>query len=231
MNVKIKQNQNPGMWYSNLENEVLEIEEQDAFKLKGHNLFILKSDCDIVSQTIKSESVTVQNSDKEWIPNVGEWAVYTGFATRSTKLRKINSVDGDYLEFDHIDGEVVSNDKEYYRKALPHEIPVERKLIGTYEGFLIYEDTKAWFVDILNLKIKHPDGFELETWPIEDDTNDESKVYITEKEANARLKEEVIKAANNRKYTLSEMKAIHYSELLAIQLVEKERGVVYLNEI
>ena len=173
MNVKIKENQTHGMWYSNLENEVLEIEEQDAFKLKGHNLFILKSDCDIVSQTIESESVTVQNTT------------------------------------------------------------TERKQIGTYEGVEIYEDTKAWFVYIINLEIKHPEGFDFETW-LEDGPYKESKVYLTAKEANQRLKEEVVKVAMNRTFTFEEYKWFvdNFANPLkyAIELVEKERGVVYLSE-
>ena len=172
MNVKIKENQTPGMWYSNLENEVLEIEEQDAFKLKDHNLFILKSDCDIVSQTIKSESVTVQNTT------------------------------------------------------------TERKQIGTYEGVEIYEDTKAWFVDIKHLRVVDIGGVKLEHWYRESIFC--SKVYLTAKEANQRLKEEVTKAAKNRTFTFEEYKWFvdNFANPLkyAIELVEKERGVVYLNE-
>ena len=172
MNVKIKENQTHGMWYSNLENEVLEIEEQDAFKLKGHNLFILKSDCDIVSQTIESESVTVQNTT------------------------------------------------------------TERKQIGTYEGVEIYEDTKAWFVDIKHLRVVDIGGVKLEHWYRESIFC--SKVYLTAKEANQRLKEEVVKVAMNRTFTFEEYKWFvdNFANPLkyAIELVEKERGVVYLSE-
>ena len=172
MNVKIKENQTHGMWYSNLENEVLEIEEQDAFKLKDHNLFILKSDCDIVSQTIESESVTVQNTT------------------------------------------------------------TERKQIGTYEGVEIYEDTKAWFVDIKHLRVVDIGGVKLEHWYRESIFC--SKVYLSAKEANARLRKEVGKVAKNRKFTLEELKHFDKHEYTAIgftiELVEKEHNVVYLNE-
>ena len=108
----------------------------------------------------------------------------------------------------------------------------QRKSLGMYDGVEIYEDTKAWFVDLKTLEINAPEGFELENW-VEDNINNESKVYLTPKEANARLKEIVREKAKDYPVSITvtqwfsnNKQFIHY----AIEAFEKDHNITYLPE-
>lgn len=109
----------------------------------------------------------------------------------------------------------------------------ERKIIGTYEGNEIYECTKAWFVNLEKLRIEQMTDIieDFDMLGFEDSTM--SKSYLSPKEANERLKSEVEKVAKERKLSISEcIEATQNSTPLAfaIELVEKEKGVKYLEE-
>ena len=101
----------------------------------------------------------------------------------------------------------------------------QRKSLGIYEGVEIYEETRSWFVDLETLEIRAPEGFDLENW-VEDNINNESKVYLTPKEANARLKEEVIKKAIDYPFTLAELEKYDF----AIEAFEKDHNITYIPE-
>ena len=60
---------------------------------------------------------------KKWNPQVGEWVLYIGESENLVKCRKVTAITEDNLHFEYIDGEVFDNDKMYYRKASPNEIP------------------------------------------------------------------------------------------------------------
>ena len=108
----------------------------------------------------------------------------------------------------------------------------QRKSLGIYDGVEIFEETRSWFVDLKTLEIKAPEGFELENW-VEDNINNESKVYLTPKEANARLKEEVIKKANDYLISITINQWLgnrkHFVDY-AIEAFEKDHNITYLPE-
>ena len=131
--------------------------------------------------------------------------------------------------------DVVSYEKallEYRNTLVPEP---QRKSIGMYDGVEIYEDTKAWFVDLGSFRI-------IERFlPIstcisysEDNGIYYSRFYLTPKEANARLKEEILKKAKKKTFTFAELEGFdkydHTPIGYAIQLIEKEFNVIYLPE-
>ena len=108
----------------------------------------------------------------------------------------------------------------------------QRKSLGMYEGVEIYEETDAWFVDIKNLIITVAAGFDIDSWGEALEIN-ESKVYLTPKEVNARLKEEVTKKAKDypvsitvKQWFSNSKHLIHY----AIEAFEKDHNITYLPE-
>jgi len=118
--------------------------------------------------------------------------------------------------------------------------PVQRKSIGVYNGTEIYEDTKAWFVGLHELKIYRADLSLKDACSgggSSKDSDSYSKVYLSPKEADERLKSEVKKVAQERNFTAQEVQNwqndIDLSETFmdyAIELVEKEMGITYLEE-
>jgi len=106
----------------------------------------------------------------------------------------------------------------------------QRKSLGIYDGVEIFEETDAWFVDIKNLIITVAAGFDIDSWGEALEIN-EYKVYLTPKEVNARLKEEVIKKAIDYPFTITTHKYNTGHRLFidyAIEAFEKEYNVQYL---
>ena len=103
-----------------------------------------------------------------------------------------------------------------------------RKLLGTYEGVDIFDNTDAWFVDLKELnivKFNHMKHY-LSIAGLEGDLCDYSKMYLIPKEANARQKEEVIKKAKEITFTLAELEKYDF----AIEAFEKDHNITYLPE-
>lgn len=112
--------------------------------------------------------------------------------------------------------------------------PVQRKSLGFYEGVEIFPETKAWDVNLKTLSIhKATPLTSFEYW--EHDFDGLSKVYLSPKEADQRLKEEVEKVAMEKGLTWQQLLDWYNTSMLdvfafAIELVEKEFGVTYLKE-
>lgn len=107
-----------------------------------------------------------------------------------------------------------------------------RKSLGMYQGVEIYEETCAWFIIKDNLSICKMHGKNCVETEWHTETERYSKVYLTPKEANARLKEEVEKKAMDcRKISFNDVCRLNGNVWdYAIELIEKEYGVTYLVE-
>jgi len=146
--------------------------------------------------------------------------------------------------------EVVDYDDKFYRmvgyypsfvskedcKIVSPVAPVQRKSLGSYQGVEIFEGDTVYFIDLETLEIESEKIREIGNWLNKDDS-DISKMYLSPKEANQRLKEEVKKVAKERKFTLKELEDYDNDWFMmknplshAIELVEKEFNVKYLEE-
>ena len=119
-------------------------------------------------------------------------------------------------------------------KHVQHE--PQRNSLCIYDGVEIFEETDAWFVDIKNLIITVAAGFDIDSWGESLEIN-ESKVYLTPKEVNARLKQEVIKKAKERTFTLAELEKYDNDWFMmkkpidfAIEAIEKKFNVKYIED-
>lgn len=114
----------------------------------------------------------------------------------------------------------------------------QRRPLGMYDGLETCNYTKAWFVDFNTLKIMEGSLSKGSYINVADkDGVYYSRFYLTPKEANARLKEEVTKKAKQRTFTFDELEIYNnkWMECItplgyAIELIEKEYGVTYLPE-
>lgn len=143
---------------------------------------------------------------------------------RSTEMSLDYLINNGYVE--------VPTVEEFFEKVGYKPVP-PRKLLGTYEGKEVYEDTKAWFVNLDLLKIEMlKDIKSIENFSI-DGALGTSKVYLTPEEANARLKEEIEKKAMDYKVSISQRELSQKNKsiwAIAVEQVEKEFGVTYLNQ-
>lgn len=110
----------------------------------------------------------------------------------------------------------------------------QRKSLCMYEGVEVFDNTNAWFVDLKEFNIVKFDHMKhsIEVAGLECHLYDYSKMYLTPKEANARLKEEVEKKAMDcRKISFNDVCRLNGNVWdYAIELIEKEYGVTYLPE-
>jgi len=117
-----------------------------------------------------------------------------------------------------------------YEKALSDFYKLERKPIGVIDGKDVFEGDKVYHIEFKKLKIWHNEAYV--GFPLEE-CEQYSKSYLSPKEANQRLKSEVEKVAETYPVTITS-KAYRNSTLgiidYAIELVEKEKGIIYLPE-
>lgn len=111
----------------------------------------------------------------------------------------------------------------------------QRKSLGMYDGVEIYEETDAWFVDLKELKIVKFDYMKhsLAVAGSEGDKYDYSKMYLTPKEANARLKGIVTDKAIDYPFTITTRKYNTEHKIFidyAIEAFEKDHNITYLPE-
>jgi len=229
----------------------------------GYNkCFILKDDCTVVSATVDHVQPEPNDDDLKFcahplekfnafpklIAKAGEWVkiVSMGKITEDLKsfmenkpykLREDFYEDGIFRV--ELDNEGIKNGLYTRGQNVKFEVcpaPVQRKSIGFYEGVEIFENNTVYFIDIKKLKIEPEKIRECGIWLNKDDS-DCSKMYLSPKEADKRLKEEVKKVAKERTFTIGEIeywiKSSSTPEEIvdyAIELAEKEFNVKYLQD-
>jgi len=230
----------------------------------GYNkCFILKDDCTVVSATVDHVQPEPNDDDLKFcahplekfnafpklIAKAGEWVkiVSMGKITEDLKsfmenkpykLREDFYEDGIFRV--ELDNEGIKNGLYTRGQNVKFEVcpaPIQRKSLGFYEGVEIFEDTKAWFVSIKELKIIEAKYSLSDANNYSKDNECYSKLYLSPKEANQRLKEEVAKKAMEVKFSISDFEKWNSQEKglcneldYAISLVEKEFNVKYLQD-
>jgi len=122
--------------------------------------------------------------------------------------------------------------EEFFAKVgyTPEPKLIANQPIGVYEGVEIFKDTKAWFVYLKELKIvkfdhmKHSLAAALYKY---------SKMYLTPKGANARLRSEIAKKAMDYPITITSNEYNNGDVTLhgrAMKAIEKEYNITYLPE-
>ena len=117
-------------------------------------------------------------------------------------------------------------------KTVEHVQPEpQRKSLGMYDGVEVFEGDITYHIIFKILKILKVKS---SSETVFGETECGSKSYLTPKEVNARLKEEVTKKAKKRTFTFAELE-YQYDNWLelsvleyAIELIEKEYNVQYL---
>lgn len=120
-----------------------------------------------------------------------------------------------------------------FEKCSAHE--PQRKSLGMHEGAEVFDNTDAWFVDLKELEIVKFDHIKhsIEVAGLEGDLYDYSKLYLTPKEANARLKEIVREKANDYPVLITVKQLFSNNKqfiLYAIEAFEKDHNITYLPE-
>jgi hypothetical protein len=244
------------IWYSGLMNprykyKVKESKKQpDSYKLIGQPLWIFKEDCTVISETVDHVQPepkgwcikrTLDNAEvlNKWMNSIDENLAYCqdfGYVISDTSdilSIVMLSIPEGYTE--------VFTVEDFFSKV-GYVAPIQRNSLYKHEGKDIYEGDVLYMVNIVNLKIEqlksaHNLNFSELFKEGKDDWQDYSRCYLSPKEANQRLKEEVEKVSKERKFTIEEIKPYftgYYKvcsfETYAIELVEKEFNVKYLEE-